>query len=164
MNKKGSVLDIIQILIILFAFSVFTIIAYTVYDSWKSGTDGVIDSAVANKTEAYGTTALLRMDNIFTFLLAGLGIATVVGAFMIRTHPVFFIASFLILIITILIAAILANTYTEIATDSKLSTAASQYTVIPYIMNNLPYVITILGLLIIIALYAKLKGIGGQNI
>ena len=157
MNKSGSILDIIYILVSIFVFVFVTIVMSNFYDSYK---EAIAEDPVFNNTHALyvqeqATLTLNLMDYTLLFLILGFIILVVVSSFSIRTHPLFFFISIMLLSLVVLFAALFSNVYTEIIASPNLDD--SNYTVIPFLMNHLPTVILIIGCILVIILYAKSK-------
>lgn len=159
MNKKGSGMDIIYILAFLFTFAIVTIVAFTFYAGY---TDSIadnpnFDNAINDQVEEQAIATLHAWDYLFVFIMVGLTITTLLGGFMLRTHPAFFWISLLLLIIAIIIAAVLGNVFGSVTSTSSFSTAAGELSVIPFFMNHLPLMILLIGGIILVILFAKNK-------
>ena len=159
MNKKGQVPDLFMIIVVLTLFAVTTVVMVTFYNAY---TDSVADNAAFNNTwnqqiEANADTLNENYDYIALFILVGLTILTIVLGINIRSHPVFFFISLLLLTITTIVSAIFSDVYTKLATGSgsQVAATASTYTIIPFIMNHLPMLIFFIGVFIMILFYAK---------
>ena len=159
-HKKGSVFDIFLIMLALFSFAIVSIVSVTIYNQWKEdvGQNPVFNQSSANtQVEEKATNTFAMFDYLFTFILVGLIIMVVVSSFSIKAHPLFFFISVLMLIIAVIVGNILGDVYTEIAGETTLTTAASSYTIIPFIMGNLATFILIIGAILVILLYGKSK-------
>jgi len=159
-NKKGAMLlDLIMVLVIIFAFALVVLFMQTVFTQYKVALDenDHVESDVHERVLRETTTVLDRMDTIFAFMIVGSILALIVSAFYIRTHPVFFVVSVISLIIILMLAGIFSNIFTEISTAEGMTNATANYSIIPNIMDNLPLWMLMIGAMIIIALYAKIK-------
>jgi hypothetical protein len=159
MNKKGSGLDIIYILAFLFTFAIITIVAFTFYSGYTDSIadNPLFDNEVNEQVESQAVATLHAWDYLFVFIMIGLTITTLMGGFMLRTHPAFFWISLLLLIIAIVIAAILGNVFGSVTSTAAFSSAAGELSVIPFIMNHLPLMILLIGGIILVILFAKNK-------
>ena len=159
MNKKGSGMDIIYILSFLFTFAIVTIVAITFYNGYTDSiadTD-VFDNAANEQVEAQAVATLHAWDYLFVFILIGLTITTLMGGFMLRTHPAFFWISLLLLIIAKVLGAVLGNVFGAVTSTASFGNASAQLNIIPFFMNHLPLMILLVGSVILVILYAKNK-------
>lgn len=158
MNNKGSsIADLLFIIIILFTLAVGSIFLYKIFDSTSEGIAQIdsIDQDIRDGITEQKNTFPKVFDNIFLIIVVGLGISLFIGAFFLNSHPVFFIFAVILLIIAVIISAIIANTYEEIAANTTIASAESQFTIIPYVFNNFTMIIAGLGVLLLVGLFAK---------
>jgi len=88
-------------------------------------------------------------------------LAAIISAAMIRTHPVYFASSIVLLIFLVMMSAIFANVYYEIASNSVIAPFASEYTLLYNVFLYLPYLSLIFSGLLAIVTWGKTSG-GGQ--
>jgi hypothetical protein len=89
-------------------------------------------------------------------------VSIVVGAFLIRVHPLFYVIALIILVIYITISAALANVFYEITISEAFFTAsADEFPNIQLVILRLPIWATIISFIIVIVLYWKGGGGGG---
>src|SRR3990167_6602416 len=156
MNKKGSALDVLYIIVFLFVFAIGLIIADKVLYEIDEGTNTTLGSSnVSNFSFAQGRTSIRLFDFAYIFVVIGLFITTIIFAFLIKTHPVFFVASLMLFIVTVIIGVVLSNVYEEFTASPDLVDTANRFPVMNYVMDNLPTIVTIMGGLVLIVLYAK---------
>ena len=158
MNKKASILDIVFIMTALFTFAFVTVIMYNVYDDYTEKLSGhdAFNNSVNLHVESQMDTTFTVLDYVYIFFLVGFIILTIVSSFSIRTHPVFFFISVLLLVITIIMGALFSNVYTQAVTDTELM-SDTNFTIMPFIMTHFPTVILIIGAILSVVLYAKTK-------
>jgi hypothetical protein len=154
-NKKASMLDLIWIGVTLLAFGMVLLIGFKVSDSFNTQIQGM------EAVDAYGKTSTAElnahysttMDNSFLFLTIGLAMVTLILAALVRVHPVF-IPLFLIgLVLIIFFTGIFSNIYQEMAANTALTALADQMTFTSYILEYLPLVIGIIGVLLMVVMY-----------
>lgn len=159
MNKKGQIPDMFLIIVVLTLFVVTTITMVTFYDSY---TDSVSDNeafdnewntAIEEKADALNK----GYDYIFMFILVGLSILTIVLGLQVRSHPVFFFISLLLLVIVTVVSAVFSDVWSKLAYSSTASieATAQSYTIMPFVMEHLPMFMFFLGIFIMILFYAK---------
>lgn len=151
--------DLIVVVVILAVFFVATLVGFRVYNA-MSGEE------FWTKTQA-GSTAKESVQRTFTIadygaamLLVGAMLAMIISAFFIKTHPVFFVFSFIILIIIVAIMPILSNAFMEFATSDQFSTEAESMTISTRTVGNFPILVVVFGCILLIVLYAKWGGGG----
>lgn len=92
------------------------------------------------------------------FVTLGAALAALVLAFFIPTHPVFLPISLILFGISVVLGAVFSNVLYEFINYSAFSTILAANPLIANIVEKLPYLLAILGLLIIIATYARPRG------
>ena len=163
LKKKGQTdfISIFFVLVVLFGVAIFTIILYNAYDeNIKDNLNDALTSSTpvdssANVTELLEqTSGGLRMLNpMFPLLLVGLFGFGLIMALMGRSHPVFFFVGIIILAVAIILAVVFSNAYESITENASFSTAASEFSVLTFVMDNLPLIIFILFIAISAVLY-----------
>lgn len=161
---KGNILDIPVIAVILFATGICVMFLYLIVDAFLS--DPVFSSnVVAAATLNTGLDALVILGNSFIFLFVGFGIASVIASFYTETHPVFFVFSIFTFAICVIVVAIFSDVFVEMASSGVLLPVAAEFTLMVETMTNLKTLAIGLGVVILVALYAKRSDIqlgGGQ--
>jgi len=159
MNKKGFVGDIIFILIVLFLTVISTLVGYTIYNKYVEGTADmeIFNTSANNNITAMGQTTMKNFDYLFIFIVVGLIIMTIISTFSIRTHPIFFFISVLLLILAIIFSGTFANIYETFIGTEAFAEAGTQYTVMGYFMSHFPTMILLIGAILLIILFAKEK-------
>ena len=156
--RKGSVLDIIPIILIIFLLGVGTLVMTKVMNQAKVNLvdEGGLNSTVGRNIMTKNTADYSTIfDLVIPMIFVGLCIGMVVGAFMIRTYPVFFIVSILMLLIFILVVPVFSNAYDKVCTD--LSTECASFTKTQYIFDYMPLILTVVGIVTMVSLYAVFK-------
>jgi len=155
MNRKGSLLDIMLIMIIL-AFAGIVILL-----SVKIGGDintHIQDSSFMpdNSKEASASTLnnySNAMDSIFLFLLIGLVIGALILAALVRVHPIFIPFFFIALILIIFLSGVMSNVYTELAENDIFSSTANDLIFISTILSYLPLITGVIGIFLMVIMY-----------
>ena len=159
MNKKASLLDSFQIVLVLFAFAIITIISLFVIDKFEEDASDMFTAEEATYAIDQGQATLLNFDNLFVFILIGLLIATIIGAYFIQTNPIIFWISLMLLLEFLTIAAIFTNVFEEITATEELASTAANFTIINLVMGHLPLTLLVIFSIISIALYAKWRAV-----
>jgi len=159
-NKKGSLLDAVTIGALLLVFAVGILISYKIMNEFntKMQDSATLDKMVgANRSKA----ALNQLtgfypgviDNSFLLLTIGLAIVALILAMLVRIHPVFFVFYFIMLAIIIFISGIFSNIYQRMAQSTAMSDVASQLIFTSHILEYLPFIVGIVGMLIALVMY-----------
>jgi len=166
MNKKGSILDIMYVMILLFVFAVSTIIAFTVWENYKGATNSSSNINLSTPTfdhvEGKMDIVMNNFDYIFAFIMTGLIIMLVVSTFFLKSHPAFFWITLLFLIIVLVIAGVLSNAFEEVGANENLQAGYDNFPIIKFVMEKLPTFMLFIGAIVIISLYAKSRQEGGE--
>lgn len=102
-----------------------------------------------------GIQTLTMFDYAFVFIIIGIASASIVSSFLINTHPIFFIFTFLTGIILIVVSAQYTNIWYEFATSEIMATTANEFPIMLRVMQNLPLIMLIISAMISIVLYGK---------
>lgn len=152
MNKKGNILDWFYILGILFFIGVAFFAAYIVID--KTIGSGIFDEDETASTVAnISKSTILNLDNLMLFIIVGLSVFMLVSAAMVFNHPAFFIVSFFLLLIAIIVSAIVSNTFWTFSNASTLIDVSSQFPKMKFIMDNLPLYVAFMGMATALAMF-----------
>jgi len=158
------VVDGITIVLVLFMFAIMIIIGRFMSNELQADFNSTEDmsSYSINLTKENADIYTPLFDNIFLLIMALLIMFVVISVFMIDTHPVFFWISILLLIFVLVVSALLANVYDDLLIDDPdLAVFAGQFRFIEFIMTHLLGISIGIVFLVLIALYAKLRGFGG---
>lgn len=161
MNKKGgSIADILFIAVILLALGIATLVLHNIFSEANDQIQNNAGFSAESKQFSQDQTNRFpnAMDKFFLIIFVGLGISIFIGAFMLQTHPLFFIFGVIILAFFVVATAILANLYEEFTATPTYSVTASNYVVIPFVFNNFTTIIMGVGVLLLVGLFAKSRG------
>lgn len=158
-NKKGNLPDIALIVVVLFAFAIAATFGKVVIDEMNDNLAN--KSSIPNSTKsvlsgAQGSYNSL-VDGAFLFAMVITFIGIVISAFFIRSHPIFFVIGIIFMIFLLFVSMVLQDTWQEMTSKTILGSRAAEFTIIDFILGNLPYVVVIIGFTIIIVLYAKTR-------
>jgi len=156
-KKANAVMDGVVIVVVLFILAIITLAGVYIEDE-------VYPELRADFVEANATnsTAILddmhtrvpgNLDALFAFFLVMFWISSVILAYFIDTHPLYFVISLILLTIIFIVGGVLSNTYTEISED--LNNIGDSLPMMTYIMEH--FLQFLLGIIasIVIALFAK---------
>lgn len=156
MGKKGGVIDVIFITIVMFVVAIGFVFLSTV---WQKVEPRIITmvSADANANASIGYTSVLAnsLDNLFLIFFVFMIIAVVILAFQVEFHPIFYFLFIIVLVFGLMLAVIFSNTYEKVIDRAQIN--SSLFGTQNYIMANLPIMFLIIGVLAILAIYIKVK-------
>jgi len=154
-NKKGSLFDIIFIIIVLVFFSMVVLIGLNIAQNFNNQIQTMADVPAEGKTAT--DSAVNNYTGVinggFLFLVIGMMIATLVLAALVLVHPIFIPIYFIEWVITIIIGGIASNIYQEMATSSQLQSTANSLPILYFVLGYLPIIVGVLGIVLMIVLY-----------
>ncbi len=157
-KKKGNITDIPYIVAMMFLLALTIIIGYTIMDRVNDEIQS--DTKIPTVAKTANTTTMekfLLFDSVYLIVWAVSLLGTLISAYFLETHPVFFVV-FLILLIIILTALIpISNLMEEIFGDDHFTDAINQFPIIMFYITHFFKIITIHAFLIMWVLYAKVK-------
>ena len=159
-NKKGSLIDIMYIGVVLLFFAIVVTIGLKIATETKNNidinpifVDGQSREAIGEVTTKYTNT----IDNTFFFLAIFLALGTLVLASLVYVHPIFIPFYFIGWVLVIFFSGILSNIYQTMAADTNLIAITNQLTFIEGILTALPIIVGVFGILLMVVMY-KLRG------
>ena len=160
MNKKGMI-DVITFVVLLFTFSLVTVIGVTVYNAYYNA---VKDVSSDQKAMLDIVTPVFEIqDIVFMLILVGGIIGLVVSAFYIPTNPIYFFISIIIIIFTVFMGGLLSNVFTQVYNSTAdLNATAANYPMMTGIWDKMPTIIMVVIFIFGIVLYAKFRGVIGE--
>ncbi len=155
-RKKGSLLDIFPIIIILFITVLVLLIAYK---TWSSIDTSEIfhDDVYANESMRQTEKALLAYDNLTMMIFIMLSAVTIVLASQIASNPAWFFISLVILIIAVIVGVIMSNAYEGVSENQQLNYSASKFPKTTFLLDKLPIYVILMMFSISISMYAGYK-------
>jgi len=162
MNKKGSVIDLLYILIAIFVMALVIIVGYKMFSDVTSEIAEMHPDSVAAQTTATTLPNMyLAYNGLFMVIFVFGMLAAIVSALFVNTHPVFGVVSIILMILFTFFAAVLGNAYQDFETSSEIADDASQFTMVSYFWAHAPKIMLFGLAIVIIVLYAKTRQ-GGQ--
>lgn len=158
MNKKGN-LDLVWIILILFVAVIILIFSGFFFNKFKTEIEdegAFQDNETQNALEKTSTT-MSNLDLTIFFVFIGFIIFLIVSSYLIRTNPIFVVIMVIILILITLMAMIFSNVYQGIVEgDLEIQEfVESDYPITNFIFYNLPFLVFIVDIFSLIALFAK---------
>ena len=159
MNRRAGVPDGLFYMVAIFAVAIISVVGFLILDEINTQfqeSSGITQQGKDLTSSIHGKYVSI-IDSAFLMIFVGILIGTVAGVWFIKTHPALFWIMIPIFAFIIFFAAIYANVFFNFTNNDKIIASASQFTIIPFIMNNYAYVMVGVVTLIAIALFAKGK-------
>lgn len=149
---KGSMLDIPVILILLMTgiitVIVVALVVGSINDAWPMADES------KDILEA-GVSSIYLFDYGVLLLAVGASLFSIISAYYVRSHPIFFIFSMIMLSIVIMFSAVVTNVLYAFVTATPIVVIANSFPYSVILITNLPLFSLIVGILIAIAMYGK---------
>ena len=153
---KGSMLDIIGSVTLVFFFAVMAITCWMVLDTIE--TDPAYTAIGGNTTYLQqGKAAQEVWDWGIVFILFGSMFFALVAAYSVDTNPALFIFAIIIFMIALIITLIVANSFNAFYTAAEFTTAANAFPLLTYTMDHLVELMMVFGFVLIIVTYGKMR-------
>lgn len=154
-SNKGSVVSLIytSVGVMVFAF----IIVFMLF--FVSETKDQIDASEVDMDTKYfdqGIATYKMLDAGTVVITIGFSFASMIAAFFIKSHPIFYVFTFIVSLFLIMISAQLTNMWYEFASMDQFSSIISDLPMTVSVMQNLPKIM--LGVSAIIAVLTFSKG------
>lgn len=165
-SKKGSIADTFVVPVVIFTLAIIVVLGLYLGNTISTNLIPHINSSQAAVDAVNNVTAALpTFDYFFLAVFIGLILAAIVSGFLIDAHPIFALLFFIMMIIATVVAVPLSNAYEALTSDPLIAPSAAQFPIINAVMSHLPLIALIIGILMIIVIYAKSQyGSGGVGI
>jgi len=151
---KGTVMDLVMIVVILFGLAIGVMLGHAVLTEFQDMT--VVSNPEINQTfVASGLTAIETFNTSFIIIVIGLIASTLIGAYMINTNPALFIISLILLTIVGIVTVPFSNAFYEFSRNDALTNATNSMSTMVTVMDYLPEIIILMGVVLAIIIYAK---------
>jgi hypothetical protein len=159
-RKKGTITDIIFIIIAVFVFAIaFLFIGYMteIFQGALHNISMVNDSTIAIGALDHGLdTVQNKLDYVFFMVFIGMVVAMVITAWFIGGMPIFMFIYFILTVISVILSAVIANVWEDMnATAIFFSATKATLPLTNYVLTYLPVIMAIVGILGLIAMFAK---------
>ena len=164
-DKRGGFADLFIFMI--FAFILVVVIGFLLY-VFGQAEDGLHDAMddmtfgdanttqVINDTVGATTISFQALYWLSVLIIFGMILGIFIGSYMVTTKPVFFIPYLFIWIIAIIVSVPLSNAYETLSADPNLASTYANFVGSNFILNNLPMIIAIVGLVGAIIMFTRM--------
>jgi len=157
-NRKGSLIDLFYIAIVLVFFGVAVLIGTKIASEFQEGIAAnptyIADAPRAvTETENLVNNYSYSINSAFLFLTIFLALVTLILASLVRIHPIFIPLFIIGLIFLIFFCGIMSNIYQEVAEEEVMTSTVSRFAIMHNILKFLPLIIGIFGTVLMIVMY-----------
>lgn len=156
---RGSILDILAIFIITCVIIVAWLSSSMIYGTVKTN---FLNTTNTTATEQAiwngGTTGMETLVGSIAFVIIGCGLAAVVGAFLIPTHPIFFPISLFLLAVFTVLSAYFANMIDAFYRNPAFLPYVNSQPILVFLVNNYALYVLAVGALILLAQFGRPAG------
>lgn len=150
--------DVVLIGVLVFALAV---ISFVVYFIANRATDQMLSMPAINQSAS--TVEVLktvetnsnRLDGFIFAVFLGLSLSLILTGYFIGGHPIFMIFYFIVIVAAVFASMILANTWESTTNASIFGSTITHFPLTNHVVLNLPMYIVIVGMLGMIAMFAK---------
>lgn len=153
---RGSILDNIVIPVIIFVFVLGLLVAYVVYDEFNKQLSTIAPFMAQHEAMKSIPKVMSIFDYGVLTMVVLFGITSIALASRIKTHPVFFVLSFIIFLISVFLAWMYTDIFEMITQQSIFDVAIAYLNTTVEIMLQYSIIFAVIGMLILIAMYIKL--------
>lgn len=151
--------DLIILAVVILAAGFSLVIGNYVWTSFSTGLNNTIgDVSTTSETITNVTTAFNMFDTLFVMLQLGLMIGVVVSFFYLDSHPIYFFFSLFLLAFALILGAQFSNMWFELGQMSQLNATMANYPQGDWLMDNMPLLLLVTGLIGLAVLYGKTGG------
>lgn len=159
MNKRGNILDIFFIAVVIAGLAIFFLILGFVVGSV---TDKIKESGQLNTSEHakdaldYSSSLIPKFDYAFFMIFIGLVLGTLISSALIYVHKIFVPIYIFLFMMAIIVGVIMNNVYTEFTENAILASHVNFHPFANAIINNYVLVLIGVGVLSMILLFGKI--------
>lgn len=166
-NKRAGFTDIFLFVIFTFIILLFSAVFIYISNETKDQLHETMDnmnigdgnrnaSATIDNTFGEAVISFNALYWISVFLIFGMIVAIFIGSYMVTTKPIFFVPYLFVVIIAVVISVPVANTYEDLQQDATLGSTFSNFVGSNYIMNYLPMIVAIVGIVGGIIMFSRM--------
>jgi len=163
MDKKGSARDILFIAIIIFGLAIgFSVINYMMGETVSRMIEipAINESSSAVEALQGINTVTARLDYVIFGVFLALVLGLIITSWFIGGNPIFMFVYFIVVVITVVISTVLANTWEMISQGAIAATVFGNVTINAFPLTNnlmlyLPIYISVIGFIGIVIMFAK---------
>ena len=152
-GRRGNLLDIPFLMIMLFIFAVGIFVLLFTMNKVNTQFAPLLNNPTSTTILSTGVTAIKIFVVGFVMFFVFSLVATIISAFFIRSHPVFFVVSTFLLLFFMIPTVILLNTFEQFKQAASFNALLVDLPLIEYVMDHLPLFFGISFLVVITVLF-----------
>jgi len=159
-NKRGSLEAGILMIVAIAAFAIFLLIVGYIGSRIGTELQSQFNTAIPEVNESIQKTidvSETMLGPLWFLIFAGLLLGVFISAWQMRMHPMLIPVFIILLIVAIIVGIAMSNAYHELAITTTLDTASSQQGAVKFMMDKLPYIALIVGLISILIMFVRPK-------
>lgn len=147
------------LVVVALTFSLSILVSHFILAKFHEANESVGGQQIINSTLMSKATTGFKIMSAGTILIIVLvGIIAVAYAYQVETNPVMLGIAVLVFIFAIGLSAFYSNVFHIMATQTEMNTTANYHPTMVSVMEHLPKIVTVFGLLVLIALYSRTRG------
>jgi len=154
-------MDIFVAGIALLALAIGIMVASVVMNNVQVSLNPMVPT-ISQDVLTQGVNAVNTFNYGFVIIMFGMGIAGIIFAWLVPTHPIFIILSIVMLMISVVILPIFSNAFETFSSNPTMSSAAASFPLMTYFMGNLLLIEVIFGALTMIVMYTRWRSSGQE--
>lgn len=136
----SSILDPIFSAVMLVVFGISALVALMVFNSLvPTGIFGTLSGSFA--------LFFVAINNVSIFIVLAMSLGAVVSAYLIKTNPIFFFVSVVLLFVMFLVVPTVILAFNGVASDSNFTSAASGLNLLIFMIERLPVITLVMSVL-----------------
>lgn len=159
MNRRGSLLDLASIIIVLVFFAVVGVVGILVVNEFNDSFRATVElSDSTDELMAENEARLpVMFDNAFLTILILSWVYLLVAGYLLNTNPVFLVVGIVFVLLVLVTVPILANLYADISGTSTFSDAADGLPITNWILSNSLVVLIVMSITVLLSTYAGFR-------
>jgi len=159
MNKRGSVVDLIYLAVIVAILVITIIFGSLIWEKVNTGVQGSMSAETYQKVEHMRTSVTASFDYIIPVVTIFTGIGIVILAKYINAHPIWYAFALLIIIFGIFINTIIQDvTESIVGTNADIYGTYQKFKLTQWIVEHGNYILLGFGILTLIVMYGTRGG------
>jgi len=170
-SKRGAITDLIVFVVAFFLLIVCVGILWGMFAQTKTQILTQIPSITHDLEDVHGLNATLMSEQIMgktvasysvlswvtILIFVGMILNIIISSALIKSHPFWFVAYIFVVILAVIFAAVVSNTYEQIYTNPAIASGFSGLLAASWLMLNFPYIITVVGFIAGIFLFINIE-------
>jgi hypothetical protein len=107
------------------------------------------------------TATFYKYDWLFFGVFLGLVLGLIIASWFISGNPLFMMIYFIIICIFVVCSFMISNTYETFSTNTAIMGTVAHFPITNFIMLNLPYILSVVGMISLVIMFGKPSFEGG---